>query len=250
MVCPLIYSELSVGGHSRSGPDIKKVGNGFDSGVEDKSASAGANIVSFAGRALQSMRRQQARHAKECLAEAILEDAFVVWKNQRITLSDVDVEIEQEATAVPGRDALESIRDRFRIAVGRVAIRHVQYGWRKAGRVFITPLLKELDCQFETGAHRRLASASRLEPNGKSHRLLGHITIGSGDLFGATLHTERRFSETRNGVQRVAIQLTAKTVANIFAPIGDDANVKVVAHPVGLRTAGDDRIESFIEYIG
>src|SRR5215467_9785114 len=166
MVCPLIYSELSVGGHSRSGPDIKKVGNGFDSGVEDKSASAGANIVSFAGRALQSMRRQQARHAKECLAEAILEDAFVVWKNQRITLSDVDVEIEQEATAVPGRDALESIRDRFRIA---------------AGRVFITPLLKELDCQFETGAHRRLASASRLEPNGKSHRLLGHITIGSGD---------------------------------------------------------------------
>jgi len=50
-------------------------------------------------------------------------------------------------------------------------------------------------------------------------------------------------------MQPVAFQLTAKTVAGIFAPVGDDPDVKVVAHPVGLGTTGDDRVEGFIEHI-
>src|ERR1700746_2165105 len=195
------------------------------------------------------MRREEARHAKERLPEAIFKDALVVWKNQGVTLADVNVEIEREATAVVGRNALELIGDRLRIAVRRVAIRHMQYCWRKRRRVRVTPLLEDLHRQFETSAHRRFASTSRFEPNGKTHRLLGHVTIGSGDLLCATLNTERSFGEARDGMQRVAIQLAEKTVANALSAISNDADVKVVAHPIGLRTAGDDRVESFIEHI-
>src|SRR5215510_5450583 len=108
MACPLDLGWLAVGRHGRTGADVKKVGDGFDSGVEHKSAGAGANVITLARRCLQSMRRQQARHAKQCLAEAILEDALVVGKNQRLALAHVDMEVEQEAAAVVGRETLES----------------------------------------------------------------------------------------------------------------------------------------------
>jgi len=84
----------------------KKVCDGFDSGVEHESAGAGANVITLGGRGLHSVRREQTRHAKQRLAEAILEDTLVIREDQRFAVARVDMEIEQEAGAVVGRKTL------------------------------------------------------------------------------------------------------------------------------------------------
>src|SRR5262245_16283782 len=185
----------AIGRYGRARADIKKIRDCFDPGVEDKSARAGANVIALASRGLQGVRWEQARHAKQRLAEAVLDDSFVIRKNQRLALSRVDVQVEQEAAAVAGREALEPIGRRLRIAVGRVAVGHVQDGWRKGGRMLRAPLIENLDRGVETRARRCLAVTARLEPDGKSHRLLHDIAIEPCDLLGASLDPERSFGE-------------------------------------------------------
>src|SRR6266436_8066033 len=171
--------------YGRTRADIKKIGNCFDPGIEDKSARAGANVIALARRGLQGMRREEARHAKQRLAEAILDGPLVIRKNQRLALSRVDMQVEQETAAVVGRETLEPIGRRLRIAVGGVAVGHMQDCWRKGGRMLCAPLIENLDRRVEARAHQCLALTSRLEPNGKSHLLLHDVAVKPGDLFGA-----------------------------------------------------------------
>src|SRR5262245_9036444 len=96
----------AIGGHGRTGADVEEVGDGLDAGVEYKSTGARANVVTLTRRGLHGMRRKQARHAKQRLAKAILEDALVIGKDQRLALPNVEVEIEQETGAVVGHQAL------------------------------------------------------------------------------------------------------------------------------------------------
>src|SRR5437660_514568 len=153
----------AISGDGRTGSDVKKICDGFYTGVEHESAGAGANVITLADRGLQSVWRKQTRHAKQRLAEAILEDTLVIREDQRFAVALVDMEIEQEASAVVGRKTFESIGNGLRIAVGRMAVRHVQDGGRKGGRVRIAPSLQDPDRRIESGAHRRLALAARLE---------------------------------------------------------------------------------------
>ena len=159
------------------------------------------------------------------------------------------MEIEQEAGAVVGRKTFESIGNGLRIAVGRMAVGHVQDRGRIGGRVRIAPLLQDPDRRIESGAHRRLAVAARLEPDGKSHRLLHHIAVRSGDLLGAGLDPQGSFGEARDGVQCLAVQRSLKAVASLLPAIGDHPHVKVVADAFGLGAAGNERVECLIEHI-
>src|SRR6266700_7049232 len=108
--------QSTVGRDGRPGADVEEVGDGFDAGVVDKAAGARANVVALARGGLDGVRRQQARHAEQRLAEAILDDALVVREDQRLAFAGVDVEIEQQAAAVMGRKALEPVGGRLRIA--------------------------------------------------------------------------------------------------------------------------------------
>ncbi len=106
---PLDLGRSAVGGDGRTGSDVKKVCDGFDSGIEHESAGAGANVITLGRRGLQSVRREQTRHPKQRLAEAILDDTLVIREDQRFAVARVDMEIEQEAGAVVGRKTFESI---------------------------------------------------------------------------------------------------------------------------------------------
>src|SRR5579862_5046147 len=114
----------AVGGDGGASADVEKIGDGFDPGVVDEAAGAGANVVALGRGGLHGVRRQQARHAEERLAEAIADDALVVGKDQRLALAGVDVKIEQKAAAVMGRETLEAVGGRLRIAIGWMAVRH------------------------------------------------------------------------------------------------------------------------------
>src|SRR2546421_3268809 len=105
------------------------------------------------------------------------------------------------------------------------------------------PLLENLNRRAKTGAHRRLALAFRLEPNGKAHRLLHNVAVAPSDLLGAGLDPEGRFGEARDDAQSLVAQRPLKAVASLIPAVGDHADVKVVADAVGLGAAGDDRIE-------
>src|SRR5882724_8054255 len=111
------------------------------------------------------------------------------------------------------------------------------------------PLIENLDRRVETRAHRCRALTSRLEPNGKSHRLLHDIAVKPGDLFGTGLDTERSFRDAGDDMQCLVAQPALKAVASVLSTIGDYADVKVVADAVGLGTIGDDGIEGLVEYI-
>src|SRR5215831_20826206 len=89
MASPFIGS--AVGGDGRTRSDIKEINDGFDSGVEDEAARARAHVIALGGRCLRGVRRQQARHAEQRLAEAILQHALVVREDQRFALALVDV---------------------------------------------------------------------------------------------------------------------------------------------------------------
>src|SRR5262249_29466780 len=149
--------------------------------------------------------------------ETVAHGALVVGKDQRLALAGVDMEVEEETSAVVGRERLEAIGGRFWIAVGRMAVGHVQHRRRKRGRMRRAPLLDDVDRRAEPGAHRRLAVALRLEPDGKADRLLDHVAVRAGDLPGAGLDPERSLGETRDDMQRLLGELAGKSIARILA---------------------------------
>src|SRR5215472_2409357 len=243
-------SGSAVGRDGRPRADVEEVGDRFDAGVVDEAAGAGTHVVAFARRSLDGVRWQQARHPKQRLAEAVLDDALVIGKDQRLAVAGIDVEIEQETGAVAGREALEPVRHRLRIAVGRVAVGDVQHRRRERRRMRRTPLLENVDRGIKPGAHCGLPPTVRLEPDRKAHRLLGNVAIRTRDLLGPSLDAQRGFGEAGNDVQRFLAERALESVARVLAAIRDDADVEVVAHAVRLRAAGDDRIKRLVEHVG
>src|SRR5262245_3492428 len=107
------FQTLAVGSHGWTGADIEKVRGRFDPRGEHKRAGTRANGITLAGSGLYRVWRQQARHAEQCLAEAIRDGALIVGKYHRLPVAHVDMQIEQEAAAVGGAELLQTIGDRL-----------------------------------------------------------------------------------------------------------------------------------------
>src|SRR6516165_4712576 len=139
------FQTLAVGSDGWTGADIEKVRDRFDSRVEYERAGTGAYVMTLAGGSLHRVWRQEARHAEQRLAEAISDGALVVGKYRWLSVAHVDVQIEQEAAAVGGAELLQTISDRLGIAVGGMAVGHMQDGRRVGRRMGGTPVLDKLD---------------------------------------------------------------------------------------------------------
>ena len=111
------------------------------------------------------------------------------------------------------------------------------------------PLIEDLDRRVETRTHRCLAVTTRLEPDGKSHRLLDDIAVEPGDLLGAGLDPERSFGQAGDDVQWLFAQHALKPVGGVLCAVGDHADMKVVADAVRLGAIGDDGIERLVEHV-
>jgi len=159
----------------------------------------------LAGRRLYGVRRQQARHAKQRLAETILDDALVVRKDQRFAAPTSRWRLNNRQ--LPSLVAIFLSRSAIGSGLPSTDGHRSRAGpWAERRTDARGPLLQNRDRGIETGAHHRLPLAARLEPDRKPYRLLHHLAVLHRHLLGAGLDPERRFGETRDRMQGFVIQ--------------------------------------------
>ena len=175
------------------------------------------------------------------------------WARPRLAPAgkpDPEAEVKRAALAQAARAAAQGLAHRLSLDESELhRLPLVRAMGMKGRRVRIAPSLQDPDRRIESGAHRRLALAARLEPDRKSHRLLRHLAVRSGDLLGARLDPQRGFGKARDRVQCLAVQRSLKAVASLLPAIGDHPDVKVVADAVGLGACGNERVERLVEDI-